>query len=124
MRSLTIEQIIILLVLLGVPLLQAVGRWIKSLGKSIHRAPASVAPSPDIRPPILSSKSSSRLRVPRLRKGREALVGPDMVETAPAPPAVPVRHGWQRGESLPLRQAWILKTILDPPGGRELSWRE
>jgi hypothetical protein len=119
-RSITLEQILLLAVLVLVPLLNLALRWLQRRMEAAEPAPP--RPEPPATPPLLPPRAERREPLPAVEPPRAAAAAPVAVPRAPA------RRGPHRPAPLgglpEIRRAVIMMTILgrcrglDEPAGR------
>jgi hypothetical protein len=110
MRSLGIEQILLLLVLVAVPLLNLLVRWLRHLARAQHQAPAERRPAET---DASHARPSAALPPgPRVADRGQPQEAPRRAAPAPPPPVIR-RAGLLHGRAA-VRRAVVAMTILGP----------
>jgi hypothetical protein len=118
MRSLSTEQILLLLVLVGIPLLRAFWRGLQELRRLARRSPGAAEPAPPearVAPRPPGKPGGRRPGTRPTGPARPVAVPPPTRPPRAQPkPALPQALVGPRGSMTP-RQAFVWKAILDPP---------
>ena len=120
MRSLSFEQLILLVLLVGIPLLRAFSRWIRELRASA--APGTSAAEQASEAPGIQETRELQAARRRLQASRPKPATHAVVVTPPLPgravrAATRLPPTGRNPASLTLRQAFVWKAVLDPPPG-------